>query len=223
MAEPITTTFTWQDNGETKTLTDTYSVKEYLDALAEKSKNDVKTLDLINALRNYGHYIQPYLKRINKLTYTEMPKAESVDVNISTATSGSVEQISNIDHNTTINNNLITNVQIRLNINSGTDLMFEFKLADGVNGTVTARVDNDDFRTISPNSKGVYRISKQSLAPNNLEIPHTFEVKVGNATALSTTASVMDYISIVLNTSKMEDEKLALAALYEYWAAAEAY
>ena len=98
-----------------------------------------------------------------------------------------------------------------------------FKLADGTSGTVTAKVGDGEFETVTPNGSGVYRISKQSIAANNLELPFTFVVKVGDDTALTTTASVMDYISIVLNNAKADDEKSALAALYEYWAAADTY
>ena len=57
-----------------------------------------------------------------------------------------------------------------------------------------------------------------------LEMEVNYIVTIGgDDTAFSTTASVMDYIYIVLTNSNMEDEKLALAALYEYWAAAEDY
>lgn len=222
MAEPITATFTWQENGETKTLIDTYSVKQYLDTLATDTNTNAKTLALVEAVQNYGHYLQPYLARINGLTYTEMPKADTV-VDVSTATSGSVEQANKIAHNTTLDGSMITNLQIRLNINSGTSLMFEFKLADGVSGTVTAMAGGDNFTDVTPNGNGVYRISKQTIAANNLECASSFAVNVGDVLALTTTASVMDYISLALTNSDQNDEKLALAALYEYWAAADSY
>ena len=50
-----------------------------------------------------------------------------------------------------------------------------------------------------------------------------FLITVFSITVFSITASPMNYISQVLANSAQDDEKLALAALYEYCAAAKAY
>ena len=89
MADTITATFTWQEDGETKTLTDTYSVKEYLDALLSDTNINENARALVKALQNYGHYVQPYLQLVNGLTYTSMPPASDKDLDYETAKSKS--------------------------------------------------------------------------------------------------------------------------------------
>ena len=113
-------------------------------------------------------------------------------------------------------------MRIRLNVNTGTDLVFELQPADSVSGTMTAKINGEDC-LVENTDYGMYRVAKKDIAANNLAVPFRFTVSVGNQAAFTVTASVMDYISMVLAQSEAEDEKLALAALYEYWAAASAY
>ena len=77
--------------------------------------------------------------------------------------------------------------------------------------------------TVTLNDRGVYRIAKQTIAANNLEVGSSFNVKHGTENVFTITASPMNYISLVLGQSTADDERYALAALYEYWAAADGY
>lgn len=219
MADPITATFTYQENGETKTVTDTYSVKEYLDDVLRKDTTTV-TANVVNALRNYGYYIQRYL-RLFGLSYKEMPKGGNPDVDLDSAIAGSAGNA--IDTASTyVDYQKIKNLGILLNINSGTDLKFEFNLVAGVSGPVTAKVGEEDEVVINPKNNA-YTVAKKNIAANNLDVPFEFIVNVGNEKAFTTTASVMNYIAIVLSNTDNDDEAKAMAALYEYWVAAKAY
>ena len=83
MADTITATFTYKKEGATKTLTDTYSVKQYLDSLAEGTYTG-GAQKLVNATRAYGHFIQPYLARVHGWTvggkYAALDYSGTVDV-----------------------------------------------------------------------------------------------------------------------------------------------
>ena len=71
MADEITATFYYYQDGEWKTVVNTYSVKQYCDDFTDKwnkqeshSEADAKAKPLIEALADYGHYLQIYLKGI---------------------------------------------------------------------------------------------------------------------------------------------------------------
>ena len=76
MADEIVAAFTYSKGGEVKTITDNYSVKAYIEAFESALANnenafDEKTVALVRALADYGHYIQPYLMDVRGWTFTD--------------------------------------------------------------------------------------------------------------------------------------------------------
>ncbi len=70
MADTITATYHWTEDDVEKTVSDTYSIKQYIegfDAALAKDENafDAKTVALVHALADYGHYVQIFLSSIN--------------------------------------------------------------------------------------------------------------------------------------------------------------
>lgn len=220
MADTITATFTYKKDGETQTLTDTYSVKQYLDSLKGGEYSD-KALNLVNATRAYGHFIQPYLARVNGWAYGE--KYKTLDytgtVNVDAAKTGSEAKKFTL---TTMNPDYVQSAQYRLLLNADTSFIVEVKLKATPTESVTMTIDGDADKTTG--SGTTYRVELGKIAANNLAMPHQVVMKIGDATVFDFTASPLSYVYTVLSkSSPAEDEQYALASLYEYSQAADAY
>ena len=223
MADTITATFTYQKDGETKTMTDEYSVEEYLYSIAEGDyTGDAKTL--VNKTWAYGHYIQPYLASVNGWTvgetYAEL-NYEGPAPNVTAATSGSeaYKLVGSMKDQ-------VQSAQYRLTLNADTNmsLMITLKNSD----TVTVWLDdNEVYPVISGNT---YRVSVNNIASNNLGVSRHLEMYIGEKIpdnpanrVFDFRVSPMSYVYTVLSGSPSPDEQNALAALYEYYVAAHAY
>ncbi len=80
MAEPVAAVFHYTKDSQAKTATLTASIKDYLDIAQKTYPTDTKLQAMIAAVRDYGHYIQPYLARLHGFTvgkggYAAMPAA----------------------------------------------------------------------------------------------------------------------------------------------------
>ena len=220
MADTITATFTYKMDGATKTLTDTYSVKQYLDSLAEGTYTG-GAQKLVNATRAYGHFIQPYLARVHGWTvggkYAALDYSGTVDV--SAAKSGSEDKKFTL---TTMNSAYVQAAQYRLLLNADTSLIVEVRLKNTPAGSVSMTVDDS---AVTPTVSGTaYRVEIGNIAANNLGVTHRVVMKIGSTTVFDFTASPLSYVYTVLSKSNpAADEQNALAALYEYWQAAAAY
>lgn len=220
MADEITATFTYKKDGETQTLTDTYSVKQYLDSL-KGSEYSGAALNLVNATRAYGHFIQPYLARVNGWTvggkYAALDYTGTVDVGA--ALVGSEASKFTL---ATMESAYVQAAQYRLLLNADTSFIVEVRLKEAPSENVTMTIDSTE---VTPTVSGTaYRVELGNIAANNLGVTHHVVMKIGDKTVFDFIASPMSYVYTVLNkSSPAEDEQNALAALYEYWQAAAAY
>ncbi len=128
MAEPITATFHFYHNGVEKTVSKEYSVKEYFEAFDEALKNGTitdengKMENLVHALADYGHYVQPFLANERHWTlgtdyatldtsYADNYDIAAIDVSdkaiiVTNPTGGDIEKITyslTLDSDTAIN------------------------------------------------------------------------------------------------------------------------
>lgn len=220
MADEITATFTYKKDGETQILTDTYSVKQYLDSL-KGSEYSGAALALVNATRAYGHFIQPYLARVNGWTvggkYAELDYTGAVDVNAALAGSEAKKFTLN-----SMDSAYVQAAQYRLLLNADTSFIVEVSLKNTPAGSVTMTVNDS---AVTPTVSGTaYRVEIGNIAANNLGVTHHVVMKIGSTTVFDFTASPLSYVYTVLSkSSPAADEQNALAALYEYWQAAAAY
>ena len=219
MADTITATFTYKKDGATKTLTDTYSVKQYLDSLKGGEYTE-QAQKLVNATRAYGHFIQPYLARVHGWTvggkYAALDYSGTVDV--SAAKSGSEANKFTL---TTMDSAYVQAAQYRLLLNADTSLIVEVRLKNTPAGSVSMTVNGN---AVTPTVSGTaYRVEIGNIAANNLGVTHRVVMKIGSTTVFDFTASPLSYVYTVLSKSNpAADEQNALAALYEYWQAAYA-
>ena len=176
---------------------------------------------LVTKTRAYGHFIQPYLARVNNWAYGVKYKTldYSGTVDVSAAKTGSEDKKFRL---TTMDSAYVQAAQYRLLLNADTSLIVEVRLKNTPAGSVSMTVNGN---AVTPAVSGTaYRVEIGNIAANNLEVQHNVVMKIGDTTVFDFTASPLSYVYTVLSKSNpAADEQNALAALYEYWQAAYAY
>ncbi len=223
MAETVTAVFHYMKDGEARTISKEYSVREYLNDL-EKQEPHEKVLAEINAIRNYGHYMQQYLKELHGFTvgegegydYQAMPAASKITPlmelkeferkwgahRYDAAVLQSMGYYDSFEASTTLN--------IRL----------QFREAPGA---VSAKV----------NGKG-WKVNQLDDTTYLIEIPDIDAYRLGKRWHVEVTAdghivydanlSALSYVSAVLASERYQvGEAEALTAFYNYYDAVNPY
>ena len=220
MADAISVSFAYQKDGTKKTVTDTNSVKDYLEDLSVSGYSEA-VQNLVKATRAFGHFFQPYSARIHNweygVKYNTMPYDGTVDV--VAATNGSADHKYTL---TTMDAAHVQSARYRLLLNADTTLIVEVKLNDTPTDTVTMTLDGN---AVTPTVIGTTCcVEIGNIAANNLAVSHRVVMQIDGTTVFDFTASPISFVHTVLNKSNpAEDEQNALASLYEYWQAAYAY
>ena len=219
MADTITATFHY---GDDQTVLLDYSVADYI-AYFDEHQNEYNqtTLDLIKAIAEYGHYAQPFLSAENGWTigtdYAEMTKhyTESFDLDsIKTAIDG-YTFVKNIEGSG------ITKATYRLNLESETMVDVFLTVEDGTELTASATFNGKTFTAVKQ-ADGRYRIRVSGISAHLLGETITITGTAGSDFTI--TVSALAYARAVLNSEAFgADAKNAMAALYRYYAAVEAY
>ena len=222
LAEKITATFHY--NG--KTISVKKSVHDYLKQVMEAYKKQVATYNLMKAIMDYGHYAQEMLAETNGwqvgVKYVAMPCATTyTDADIAEVQTAS----SAYAFKKTSNNAAIKSLQATLLLDSDTIFNVYFK-SNNFNGTVLAKVDNQQLYppTIQSSGryKGYYLVDILSIPAHKLGEEHTIRIEANGVTELK--VSALTWANLVLkNSSFSEKTKKAATALYKYYEAAVAY
>ncbi len=225
MAEPITATFHYTQNGTEKTVEKTYSVKDYFTVYDKKrAQFDTKTQALIESVADYGHYVQAYMAAQKGWTlgengdYFEMDKSYAQNYNIDTV-AAAVENmgvtfapVGEPDYN---------KVSFALVCDSATEIRFLFKVPKTYEGTFEATVGGDSFEVTMLGTSKAVQIKN---VPAHM-LSKTYEIVVTTENGSATiTASALSYVKILLSAyPNNANATNAAAAIYGYSAAADAY
>ena len=222
MADTITATYHWFENGEEKTLTNEYSVKQYINNFeANKHAFDETTVALVHALADYGHYVQLFLSNNRGwqigTDYADMNRhfANSYDVDtIKTAVA---------DHAASKVNNTggdIEAISYSLVLDNETAIKLYFTPSGDYTGTPAVTVDNQSYTAKKAGGKFVVEIP--NIAAHQLIDSHTivFTTTSGSATIK---ASALSYVKGALDYYSDADSQNAMAAIYAYSKAAQDY
>ncbi len=220
MAETITAEFHY---GEGQTISETYSIEQYLEVFDENKKSfDEFTRYVVEAMADYGHYVQPFLSKANGWTigadYAAMNHYYMQDPYDIPSVRGFVEDFAIAK---SINTEYITKINYRLIMDSETAIEVIFTVADGyegrftpiVNGKITTAVKMEDGRY----AVKVPNISAHLLGTSNLVTVLTDQ---GNAKAL---VSALSYVKDMMGAYTDVDYLNAGAALFYYYEAAITY
>ncbi len=222
MAETIDAVFHYAVDGEEREISSRCSVKDYIEAYTALEEPDEKTLVLVKALADYGHYAQQYLANVNGWTIGE--KYAEMDLHYTDGYGADLHAIAealSTQKAELKKTNDIGKVSISLNLDSGTMICLYVQPANGYKGDFTAQVDGlpADAKLLSD---GRYRVSITGIAAHLLGKTYTIKV-LTNAGENVVSLSAMTYILLSLtNPSSPEEETNAMAALYKYYAAADA-
>ena len=220
MAVPVEAVFHYTKGGEDKTTTRTASIKDYLDALDAQGGQSAQLSRLIAAVRNYGHYIQPYLARLHDFTvgaggYAEMPAATA---SLEPATAQELEPYKTVW--TECDRNLLESVTYYDTFDTSTFLNVQVKLKSA--RTLTATVGGAAVK-VTELGGNVYAVRTPGIAANSLGTPAKVVFYAGSTVICDIDVSALTYVRAVLASRNKADEKAALTAFYNYYVAAEAY
>ena len=220
MADAITATFHY---GDGKSVSKTYSVAQYIDSV-EKNQGSysAKTIALVHALADYGHYAQLYLADINGWTigedYAAMTAhyAESFDyASILTEVRGMAFDKSGIAGSN------VEKATYKLHLDSKTTLDVYLTPQSGTELTASAVFNGRKYEAVKQ-SNGRYLVRIPDIPAHRLGEMITVTGTAGNA--FSVKVSALSYVRSVLNSSASgRAAKDCLSALYSYYAAVRAY
>ncbi|MCR5274491.1 MAG: CotH kinase family protein [Clostridiales bacterium] len=218
MAETITAEFHY---GDDKVISTTYSVLEYTDLVdAHAEDYDAKTLALVQALADYGHYIQPFCAYNNEWTvgdrYAEMSKhyTESYDYD------AIKELIEKEAPKITVDGT--DNLQLYIALVADTDTSIQILIDPGKKYTGTLAVDGEVQES---HLNGRYLIEIPGIAAHKLAKSSTKTITTDGGTT-TIKVSAMSYVYSILNSSAYANKsfaKDAVCAMYKYYEAANAY
>ena len=231
MADTITAVFAWTEGGTAHTVTDSgYSVQTYLNDIisADAGTYSSEAVALATAARNFGHCVQPYLAGLNGWTVgTEYAEITGASVDVGGAKSAVAA------HAFTLGDSipglsLVKNVQYYLILTDSTTLHFTLQLKNAPEEAVTARLAVEGEETahtaVTALGNNTYEVTVSGIAANNLDVKRHVEFFVGDTEVFDISASVLSYLNTMLsNAGASAEEQQALASMYYYWAAAEAY
>ena len=217
MADEITPTLHYVQNGELKTLTgEPYSVLAYVRE-AQRMDFDDKTVALIRALADYGYYVQKYLPAgASHIAMMERPFHSIND----TDTARALAAVGNHEI-TMLRGRKIENASLSLILDSDTAIRLYFTPVAGHDGDAAATVDGQTT-FVDTDDSGRFIVEIPDIAANWLA--RKFDVRLTTENDTTTMKlSVLSYVKLVLENSENEAERNAMTALYDYYAAAAAY
>ncbi|MBP5271279.1 MAG: hypothetical protein ILO42_10015, partial [Clostridia bacterium] len=223
MAETITAVLHY---GEGLSVSQTYSASQYVDFIISNSASYTpEALDLVKAIADYGHYVQPFLEANHDFVlgddYAVMPGQTVYTAADVTATASAVADCQ-IVKNT--GDSQIEAVTFSLNLESETAIRIYLKVCNGYTGTVTATVNGTPVDCVMQND-GRYRIEIGGIAAHQLG--DVFNVSVSAGGTCTVSVSGLSYVYTMLNsTSGVFDNDTchkAAVAIYRYYQKTMAY
>lgn len=221
MAEPITATFHYTQNGTEKTVEETYSVENYFTAFeAVASEYDETTVALVHAVADYGYHAQRFLSEQRGWTlgtdYAEMTKvyAESYDADTVNAVKTAVEGYKF----QSVKNDDVEKITYSLIFDSATEIRVFFKMKSGYTGSFTVGAPYEATQVGAR-----YQVSILNIPAHQLSQAFTITATTDSDGTVSATASALSYVRSLLANYTDTNSQYAAASIYAYSQAADAY
>ena len=225
MAEKITATFHYGDGGKLE-VSQKCSANDYINAALSQSGLSTELTNIVNAIKDYGHYVQIPLAAYNNWTigtdYAEMTAAKTYEADNVSEAKGNVAGYA-ISYDLTGSG--IKGVSIDLQLNSTTEITVYLNVSPDYDGAVSAKVDDSDQEMAvqtSGNSKE-YTVKLGETPAHKLGTTYTIHVDAGGKFDIK--VSALSYANLVLNaeTEKYTGIKNAVTSLYNYYKATMEY
>lgn len=219
MADKITATFHY---GDGLTIEKEYSVKDYFLSYDDnKDAFDAKTQTLIEAVADFGHYVQAFLMPQRGLTfgedYAEMDKlyTESYDIDaIKTAVANCEIERTHTDPD------LKEKISFSVKLDSATTICLYYTPVKGYTGSFSVELDGEEYTAKKDGSRYVVEIP--NIAAHELSKVYEIVATTQNGSA-TVRVSVLSYVKLMLDSYTDSAAQKAAAAIYSYAMAADAY
>ena len=210
LADKITATLYY---GDGQSISDEYSVMTYITYIQKNYADNEKLLNLVNALQEYGYYMQGSGWTDDKASHTPIPALAETMVDVEAAKAG----VSDMAIVKDLEGSGIADSKFSLTLNTKTAINVSVKPESGV------KIKTTGYKTKKISGATYYQYTKKNIGPKNLGTAYPFvvETSAGRATV---TASAMSYVYAILNNTAFTDaQQQAMAALYYYYVAAAAF
>ena len=175
-------------------------------------------VSILDAIANYGHYVQPYLGRLHGYTfgpdgdYEEMPAATQITA---------LKELPEFRRQwgpKGCDADVVEKVLYNLNHLDNTG-MRTYVVLKNTPASISVTVDGAEY-PVTDIGNYYYMIEIPDIAANNLGKNWHIEVTVDGNVVYDVFTSALSYVDSVLVADRAEDENLALTALYDYCMAA---
>ncbi len=221
MADSIVATFNYAKN---RSVSYTYSVKRYLDNKITGSSDPLMRA-LAIALKDYGHYAQAYLARVNGWAVGQ----DHVELDAATEyTDSDIAEVKQIaSQYATVRDDYagtgIKSISYSLTLDTDTAITLTFTMSS--NGNVFASLNDGDQNMAVMQSGGRFTVTIDSVGAHELGEPQNIMVAVDGAEKeFHITVSALTFVYNTLrNASAALDRQYLAVALYDYYQAAVNY
>ena len=225
MADEITATFHY---GNGKTISQTYSVAQYVkDFEAVRDRFDAATIKAVEAIADYGHFMQIPLSQANGWTigtdHAEMPGvsiALATEENISTLKAAVADHAFDWD----VAASKVSDITFDLTLDSSTTLRVFFTPEEGFAGEFTAYLGNGTENVAVRQADGRYLVTIPDIPAHLLGQKYLIHGEADGEYYV--TLSALTYIDAVLGIPQYQgntDMLSAMYALYQYYQAVMDY
>ncbi len=223
MADTITAVFHF---GNGKTISETYSVLDYINKLEQNSGcYDKTTLDLIHAIADYGHYAQPFLAASNNWTVGKEHKAMNKYYTSSYSYEDVSKAASKYERVLALGKSDIEKITYSLSLNADTTVNVFIKPRSSYSGSIKVTTQKGNAATSYTAVKqadGRYKVTIPNISAHHLGDTYTITVVTANGTA-SCKVSALSYVNAILNENSSTIAKNAVSAFYRYYEAIMIY
>ena len=226
MADEITATLHYTQDGEERELTQTYSAKRYVEefeTVADRYNEGVQLL--VRSIADLGHYVQPLIAADRGWTLGEgcdheiMPAATEYGQDKIDTARAALE-----DYRPVVGDFAgtgVTKSTVTLALESGTCLRVGFETQEGVE-VVGATIDGKEVTPKKVDARH-WRLDIEGVKASGLDREHAFTVTTSTGHVAQLSCSALSYAYGVMNSESYKDNEDALkaaASVYYYWNAA---
>ena len=221
MADPITVTFHYGDDGE---IQEVYSIRQYVEEFNAIGGAPYEVQHLVDSLADFGHYYQTFLSINNKWELGEnglhrhMPARSFINeerINMTREESAAYAMVENLGESQ------IKDVNFGLVLSSETTLYLNLTMKEGYKGgTPVAKIGNRRLK-VTRRPDGRYRIMIPNIKAS--ELGTTYQVSITAGQECTVSVSAMSYVNRILLDQGNLDASIipAVTALYTYYMAAK--
>ena len=219
MADTITAVFHY---GRGKTVSKEYSVARYIDFFEQNLGSfSAKSVALIRAIADYGHYSQIYLADVNGWTVGEKYAEMSVHYEEDFDYAGILSEVSGKAFVKALGSAKVEKATYKLHLDSETTVDVYLTPKEGTALTASAKYNGKTYAAVKQGD-GRYLVRIPGISAHQLGDMITVEGSAGGA--FKVIVSALSYARSVLNSAgSNKAAKDGMSALYRYYAAVLAY